>query len=75
MLILSRRDGESIQIGLDPTAPPGMTVAELFASGPILVMVMVMGQHDKQTKLGIDAPRSLAVSRLKLVARPNTLEP
>ena len=55
MLLLSRRIGESILIYPDDV-PEGMTVAELFADGPI--EITVTDTKAPQCKLGITTARA-----------------
>jgi sRNA-binding carbon storage regulator CsrA len=65
MLVLTRRPDESLIIqpaqGIDPT----MTVAELFAAGPLVVEVLAV--NGPQVRLGIDAPQALAIVRDELL--------
>ncbi|MEL7537882.1 MAG: carbon storage regulator [Pseudomonadota bacterium] len=61
MLVLSRRNAESISISLADESDPAMTVAELFADGPI--EVTVLGSTASRVKLGVSAPRTLAIWR------------
>jgi sRNA-binding carbon storage regulator CsrA len=60
MLVLMRRKGESILIYPDDL-PEDMTVAELFAGGPI--RIEIAATHHAQCKLAIDAPRELTIMR------------
>ena len=61
MLVLSRRADESIVIqpaeGVDET----MTMAQLFANGPI--QITLLGGTGRRIKMGIDAPQQLAIRR------------
>jgi sRNA-binding carbon storage regulator CsrA len=61
MLVLSRRADESIVIqpadGVDAT----MTLAQLFANGPILITLL--GGTGRRVKMGIEAPEQLAIRR------------
>ena len=61
MLVLSRRNAESIRIVPAEDGDPNMTVAELFANGPI--EVTVLGTTGARVKLGISAPTALAIWR------------
>jgi len=54
MLVLMRRTGESILI-----YPDDMTVAELFADGPI--KITVTSTKGPQCQLGFEAPPELAI--------------
>lgn len=62
MLTLSRRYGEQLLIVPDHDLPPGLTVEELFAAGPITIQVVQGGRVD-QVRLRIDAPRLLVIER------------
>jgi sRNA-binding carbon storage regulator CsrA len=61
VLVLSRRADESILIqpadGVDVT----MTMAQLFANGPI--QITLLGGTGRRIKMGIDAPEQLAIRR------------
>ncbi len=61
MLVLSRRADESIVIQPADGADVKMTLAELFADGPILITLL--GETGKRVKVGIDAPVQLAIRR------------
>jgi len=61
MLVLSRRADESIVIQPADGADTRMTLAELFANGPILITLL--GGTGKRVKMGIDAPSELAIRR------------
>ena len=71
MLVLTRRDSESIHIRPDAALDPQMTVAELFADGPIVVHVV--GIKGRQAKIGIEAPPTLDIARSELLTRPLAL--
>ena len=58
MLVLSRRTEESIEIQLADGADGSMTLAQLFADGPILIMLL--GGTGRRIKLGIEAPGQLS---------------
>jgi len=64
MLVLMRRKGESILI-YPGDIPEGMTVAELFAGGPIKLEIAETNRA--QCKLGIKAPKELAIVRDELL--------
>lgn len=67
MLVLTRKPGQGLWIGLHEGVAPSMTVKELFAQGPIRVMVtQVMGTH---VKLGITADRQFRILRDELLPR------
>jgi sRNA-binding carbon storage regulator CsrA len=61
MLVLSRRADESIVIQPADGTDATMTLAELFANGPI--MITLLGGTGKRVKVGIDAPTQLAIRR------------
>ena len=61
MLVLSRRTDESIVIELADAVYGNMTLAELFADGPILITLL--GGSGRRVKMGIDAPDQLSIRR------------
>jgi sRNA-binding carbon storage regulator CsrA len=61
MLVLSRRADESIVIQPADGADTQMTLAELFANGPI--QITLLGGTGKRVKVGINAPVQLAIRR------------
>jgi sRNA-binding carbon storage regulator CsrA len=61
MLVLSRRADQSIVIQLADDTDGTMTVAELFANGPI--QITLLGGSGRRIKMGIDAPEQLAIRR------------
>lgn len=61
MLVLSRRQAESVWISLAETVDPNMTVAELFERGPI--EVTVLASSNNRVKLGVSASPLLAIWR------------
>jgi len=61
MLVLSRRADEAIVIQPAEGADQRMTLAELFAAGPI--QITLLGGSGKRVKVGIDAPVHLAIRR------------
>lgn len=64
MLVLTRRQGQSILIQPASQLDPSTTIADLFAQGPI--EVAILGIDGKQIKVGIDAPQTLSVLRNEL---------
>jgi sRNA-binding carbon storage regulator CsrA len=64
MLVLSRRTDESIVIEPADGADVSMTLAQLFANGPILITLL--GGTGRRVKMGIDAPRQLSIRRRDL---------
>ena len=65
MLVIERRDGESMKIFPARSVDPNMTVQELFADGPILIKIQT--RNPKRAKIVIDAPAALMVARSELV--------
>ena len=61
MLVLSRRTDESIEIQPEDGADMNMTLAQLFADGPILIMLL--GGTGQRIKMGIEAPEQLSIRR------------
>ena len=61
MLIVSRRNTESIVIRPGDDADPNMTLADLFRSGPI--QITLFHTAGNRVKLGVQAPELLAVRR------------
>jgi len=65
MLVLSRKEGESIIIYPSLNVAPDMTVAELFNDGPIMLTVERISGN--QVRIGTDASRNLTVVRAELL--------
>ena len=61
MLVLSRRADESIVIQPADGTDGTMTLAELFANGPI--QITLLGGTGRRVKVGIEAPEQLAIRR------------
>lgn len=61
MLVLSRRADEAILIQPAEGTDQKMTLAELFAAGPI--QITLLGGSGRRVKVGIDAPAQLAIRR------------
>jgi sRNA-binding carbon storage regulator CsrA len=61
MLVLSRRADESIVIQPAEGANSAMTLAELFANGPI--QITLLGGTGRRVKMGIEAPEQLSIRR------------
>jgi sRNA-binding carbon storage regulator CsrA len=61
MLVLSRRTDESIEMQPAEDADRSMTLAQLFADGPILIVLL--GGSGRRVKLGIEAPEQLSIRR------------
>jgi sRNA-binding carbon storage regulator CsrA len=64
MLVLTRKEGESILISLADNADPDMTLGELFANGP--VELYIKNISGKQVGLSFKAPRELLILRNEL---------
>jgi sRNA-binding carbon storage regulator CsrA len=61
MLIVSRRDSESILIRPGDDIDPMMTLADLFKSGPIEITIFSSGTN--RVKMGVQAPEQLSIWR------------
>jgi sRNA-binding carbon storage regulator CsrA len=61
VLVLSRRADESILIQPADGVDVSMTMAQLFANGPI--QITLLGGTGRRVKMGIDAPEQLAIRR------------
>ncbi len=61
MLVLTRKPGQLVLIAPEAATPPELPVAELFATGPIMVVVRRIERG--QVSLGIEAPRWLHIQR------------
>ena len=66
MLIVSRRDAESIEIRPGDDIDPQMTLADLFRHGPIEITVFSPGGG--RVKMGVQAPEQLCIWRKNAVA-------
>lgn len=64
MLVLSRRCGESLLIFPDEGVASELTVAELFAGGPLEITIVKF--NGRQARIAIDAPAELMVLRSEL---------
>ena len=65
MLVLSRKEGESIILYPSLEVDPDTTVAELFKGGPIRVMMGKLTHY--QAQVCIEAPDVLQIARSELV--------
>lgn len=65
MLIVTRRDSESILISPGDGIDPDMTLRDLFQHGPIEITVFSTGQ--KRVKMGVQAPTQLSIWRKDVV--------
>lgn len=61
MLIVSRRDAESILIRPGEGIDPQMTLADLFRNGPIEITIFSSGGN--RVKMGVQAPEQLSIWR------------
>jgi len=61
MLIVSRKDAESILIRPGDGIDPKTTLADLFQNGPIEITVFSAG--NSRVKMGVQAPEQLAIWR------------
>lgn len=61
MLIVSRRDAESILIRPGDNIDPSMTLADLFKSGPI--EITIFSSNSNRVKMGVQAPEQLSIWR------------
>lgn len=66
MLIVSRKDAESIEIRPGEGIDPSMTLADLFAAGPI--EITIFSASSNRVKMGVQAPRELCIWRKDNVA-------
>ena len=66
MLIVSRRDAESIEIKPGDDIDMNMTLADLFSGGPI--EITIFSSTNNRVKMGVQAPEQLCIWRKKAVA-------
>jgi sRNA-binding carbon storage regulator CsrA len=64
MLILTRRQGQSLNIHPKPNLDPGTSVVQLFAGGPI--RVQVLGLQGPTVRLGVEANPGFCILRDEL---------
>lgn len=69
MLVLSRRNDESLIIQPDPSHPEDRRITELFAQGPIQITVLASGLSF--VRLGIQAPDGFQILRSELIQGQN----
>ncbi len=67
MLVLSRHEGESLIISLDPDIDPNTPAGELFAGGPLVITVGHI--RGSTVRLGVSADSRLTVLRSELASR------
>ena len=63
MLILGARKNEEIVIRLSDDVDPNLTVAELFAAGPLKIVPMRTHGSTHFDRFGIEAPKTLSINR------------
>jgi sRNA-binding carbon storage regulator CsrA len=63
MLVVSRRADEAIQIKLADGVDGSLTLADLFAKGPI--EITLLGGNGRRVKMGIAAPPELCILRVE----------
>lgn len=61
MLVLTRKPGQLVLIAPKAAMPPGLSVAEVFEAGPILVVVRRIDRGS--VSLGVEAPAWLRIER------------
>ena len=61
MLVVSRRPDESILIKLAEGVDGDLKIKDLFANGPI--EIMLLGGNGRRMKVGIAAPPQLSIRR------------
>jgi sRNA-binding carbon storage regulator CsrA len=61
MLIVSRKDAESILIRPGEGIDPQMTLADLFRNGPI--EITIFSSSGNRVKMGVQAPEQLSIWR------------
>ena len=66
MLIVSRKDAESIEIRPGDDIDPSMTLGDLFSGGPI--EITIFSSNNNRVKMGVQAPAQLCIWRKKASA-------
>ncbi len=66
MLIVSRKDAESIEIRPGDGIDLGMTLGDLFRGGPI--EITIFSSNNNRVKMGVQAPEQLCIWRKKAAA-------
>ena len=66
MLIVSRKDAESIEIRPGDGIDTSMTLADLFQGGPI--EITIFSSNNNRVKMGVQAPEQLCIWRKKAAA-------
>ena len=65
MLVLGRKTGQAIRIGLAEGVGQATTVGELFSNGPIEIVVTSI--HGSMVRLGIQADQRFKILRSELL--------
>lgn len=68
MLIITRKRGQIIRIEPAPGTDPATPIGDIFAQGPIEVIVAQV--RGSQIRLGITAPLSFLILRSELLLTP-----
>lgn len=63
MLILGARQNEEIVIRVSEHVDPTLTVAELFAAGPLKIIPLRSHGSKHYDRVGIEAPGTLSICR------------
>jgi sRNA-binding carbon storage regulator CsrA len=63
VLVVSRKENESIQIEPLDGIDPSMTLQELFAQGPIIVTLKHVGA--RRVRIVVEAPGALRIMRIE----------
>ena len=66
MLVVTRKENESIKIEPVDGADPSLTLREVFAQGPIVLKLAHVGQ--RRVRIVVEAPSSLKVMRNEAAA-------
>ncbi len=66
MLIVSRKDAESIEIRPGDDIDLSMTLGDLFSGGPI--EITIFSSNNNRVKMGVQAPEQLCIWRKKAAA-------
>lgn len=66
MLVVTRKENESIKIEPVEGVDPSLTLREVFAQGPILLKLAHVGQ--RRVRIVVEAPSSLKVMRNEAAA-------
>ncbi len=66
MLMIARREGETLEFTLSPDIDPATPIGEVLGGHPIRITVDEM--RSNQVALAIDAPQAILVLRGELVA-------